>query len=118
MRIINRNGSTVAVIDKEEKINGIRHILDLIAEAGYFQDCYGIVFHQDSLGDSFFDLKTGYAGEILQKFSNYRMRAAIIGDFDRYQSKSLQAFIRECNRGNCVFFKKNEEDGISELIRC
>jgi hypothetical protein len=32
-------------------------------------------------------LKTGLAGEILQKFSTYNMRLGIVGDFSAYTSK-------------------------------
>ena len=38
------------------------------------------------------------AGEILQKFSNYRVRLAIVGDFTPYSSKSIKDFIYESNK--------------------
>jgi len=56
-------------------------------------------FHPD-----FFRLKSGVAGEILQMFVNYRRRMAIIGDFSKFPSDNLRAFIAECNRGRHIFF--------------
>lgn len=38
----------------------------------------GIVLVEEDLGPAFFDLRTGLAGELLQKLVNYRLRAAII----------------------------------------
>ncbi|MCK7528774.1 MAG: DUF4180 domain-containing protein [Ignavibacteriales bacterium] len=35
----------------------------------------------------FFDLKTGIAGEILQKFSTYNVRLAILGDFQNIKAE-------------------------------
>ena len=32
------------------------------------------------------------------------MKLALVGKFDKYNSKSLKAFLIECNRGNQFFF--------------
>ena len=56
------------------------------------------------------------AGEILQKFSNYRMKLAIIGEFEKYKSKSLKAFITESNRGNLIFFAPDRDATISRIM--
>ena len=77
--------------------------LDLLGNL-YYQGFDSIILHEANITSSFFDLKTGIAGEILQKFSNYRMCLAIIGDFDKYPGKSIQDFIRESNRGGRVNF--------------
>ncbi|MBU1101276.1 MAG: DUF4180 domain-containing protein [Bacteroidetes bacterium] len=50
------------------------------------------------------ETQSGLAGEILQKCINYRLKIAIVGDFEKYKSKSLQALIIESNRGNQFFF--------------
>ena len=41
-------------------------------------DAGGIVLDERQLGPEFFDLRTGFAGEVLQKFTNYRARLAIV----------------------------------------
>ena len=55
-------------------------------------------------GQFFFDLKSGIAGERLQKFSTYRIRLAIVGDFSKYTSKSLNDYIFESNKGRYINF--------------
>jgi len=47
----------------------------------YYQGFDAIILHEKTITPVFFDLKTGIANEILQKFSNCRMRLAIVGDF-------------------------------------
>ncbi len=65
-----------------------------------------VVIPTDRLTPDFFQLRTGLAGEILQKFVNYGLRLAIIGDLSRFTSNStaLRDLIYESNRGNSVWF--------------
>lgn len=79
--------------------------------------CDRVVIPKDNLPAEFFELRTGVAGEILQKFVNYQMKIAIVGEFECYQSKSLHDFIYECNKGRHVFFQKNMEDAVEALAR-
>jgi hypothetical protein len=63
-----------------------------------------ITITSDSLNPAFWDLKTGLAGELLQKNSNYRTRTIILGDFSGVVSQSLRDFIAESNRTGQVVF--------------
>lgn len=56
------------------------------------------------------------AGDILQKFVNYDMKIAILGDFSSYKSKSLRDFIYESNNGNNVFFLDNKKQAIERFV--
>lgn len=82
---------------------------DLIGNA-YFQQADVILLHACQLSPDFFDLRTGLAGEILQKCSNYRMRMVVLGDFSAVESRSLRDFIRESNeRGQIRFLAEKEQ---------
>lgn len=70
----------------------------------YYQECDSIILYEQNISPDFFDLKTGLAGEILQKFSNYRMRLAIVGDFSKYPGQSIKDFIFESNKGRHINF--------------
>ena len=70
----------------------------------YYQGYDGLILHEEQITSAFFDLKTKMAGEILQKFSNYRFPLVLIGDFSKFPSQSLQDFIRESNKGRQVNF--------------
>lgn len=116
MRTATKNGISVAIIDRTHKIGSIQDILDLMAEV-YFQGQYiGMIIDRESLDDRFFDLKTGFAGEVLQKFANYNFKLGIVGDFSVYQSQSLKDFIYECNRGRLIFFKDDTESALAAMI--
>ncbi|HRW85324.1 MAG TPA: DUF4180 domain-containing protein [Bacteroidales bacterium] len=106
------NGDRTAELEPGQiMISGTDDIIDVIAEAS-LNDCGKLIVHSGSLNPDFFDLSTGLAGEILQKFSNYRMKLAIIGDFSVYKSKSLRDFIRESNRTGVITFKATLEDAL------
>jgi hypothetical protein len=115
VEIITRNGKNVAVIDAAERIENAQGALDLMVSARYQGDSGLIAVYKESLSEEFFDLKTGFAGEVLQKFSNYRVHLAVVGDFSAYKSKALRDFIYECNKGNLVFFKNSMEEALEAL---
>ena len=116
VRINEQENSKVAVIESPDiLINEPQDALDLMATIMHLHECNKIVISESSITKSFFDLKTGIAGEILQKFSNYQMKLAIVGDFSNYNSKSLRDFIFESNKGSQVFFLSSEEEAIERL---
>jgi len=57
------------------------------------------------------------AGEILQKFSNYRVRLAIVGDFSTFTSKSIKDFIYESNKGRHINFVSSLDEAIKVLSK-
>lgn len=91
--------------------------LDLIATLYYETGCTAIVLPKAALSEEFFQLSTRLAGEVLQKFVNYHMRLAIVGDFSLYTSKSLKDFLYESNKGGAVFFLASEDEALERLSR-
>lgn len=115
MDTMTHNGIIVAIADKTLQITEIQDVLDAIVSAYYTEQSAAMIFYKESMPERFFDLKTGFAGEVLQKFSNYRTKLAIVGDFSCFTSKSLKDFIYECNTGNLVFFKDDIESAVAAL---
>lgn len=115
---IETDGGTIAVVSGSEVlIKDVQSALDLMATVQYETDSRRIVMDQSLISESFFDLKTRLAGDILQKFINYQVKIAIIGDFSVYPSQSLQDFIYECNKGQDFFFLPSEQEGIERLSK-
>jgi hypothetical protein len=84
-------------------VSSFEDSLELLANL-YYQGFDKIVMMESHLVEDFFDLKSGFAGEMLQKFSTYKMKLAIVGDFSKYDSKSLSDFMSESNKGATVNF--------------
>ena len=89
---------------------------DLLGNA-YYQGFDGMIISTDKISPRFFDLKTRLAGEILQKFSTFQMRLAIVGDFSTFTSESLKSFIYESNRGNLIHFSPTTADALAWFIK-
>jgi hypothetical protein len=102
--------------DETVLIAEAQDIIDLLGNMTY-QDCSRLIVKEENLHADFFRLYTGLAGEILQKFSNYSCKLAIIGDFSKYKSQNLQDFIHESNKGNMIFFVDNLNMALSYLSR-
>lgn len=111
-----KNDSLVAILEENGVVlNDAQDALDLIATVRHYHDCDKLIAYKENICDGFFDLKTGLAGEILQKYTNYRMALAIVGDFSRIESKSLRDFIYECNNGRQIFFLGTKEEALERL---
>ena len=95
-------------------INTPQDALDLMAEADYY-GARSLILMENNFAPEFFDLSTKIAGEILLKFSNYRVKMAVIGEFEKYKSKSLKAFIKESNKGNLIFFVPDRRTAIAKI---
>ena len=100
--------------DQHIVLSDVSDFLDLMGNAGY-QGVERILIHKTNLEPAFFDLKTGIAGEILQKFSTYNHKLAILGDFTNVESKSLRDFIRESNRTGRILFVDNREEALNRF---
>lgn len=120
MRIekISKNGLDVAhVIADEVIIKDLQSATDMMMGVRYETGIKNIAISKDLFADGFFILSSGLAGEILQKFVNYRFRIAVYGDYSKYTSKPLKDFIYESNKGRDIFFTDNLEIAVEKLTK-
>jgi hypothetical protein len=88
-----------------QKLTSESDALDLLGESMQ-HGAELVLVPVERLADDFFQLKTRLAGQIIQKFVQYRRRLVILGDISRYvaQSNAFRDFVYEANRGNHVWF--------------
>jgi len=98
--------------DQNEIIKTVSDFLDVIGNS----KSDTILINKNNLIEEFFDLKTGLAGDFLQKVSNYRKRLIIIGNFSNVTSKALTDFIYESNNTGKVIFEESIDKSI-DLLR-
>ncbi|MBB6370313.1 DUF4180 domain-containing protein [Chryseobacterium shigense] len=102
------------IISDEIIIQSAQDGLDLLGNA-YYQGFDKMIIYEKNITPEFFDLKTKIAGDILQKFSNYRVSLAIVGEFEKYESKSIRDFIFESNKTKHINFAETLEDALGRL---
>lgn len=99
----------------EEAITDVSSAMALMMEAKYQTGAVRLAIDKKLVSANFFILSTGLAGEILQKFVNYHVKAAFYGDYTHYTSKPLRDFIYESNQGHDFFFVPTQEEALSAL---
>ncbi len=94
-----------------QKLRTERDAVEVIGDALGQGDSI-VLIPVDCLDDDFFRLRTGVAGSFLQKFANYRIRVAIVGDISTWvaESDALRDFVVESNRGGQIQFIEKESD--------
>lgn len=115
--ILNTNGTNIAEIKSEAiEIVSAQDALEILANCAY-QGARKIIVYEKNITPEFFDLKTGIAGDVLQKFSNYNMQLAIVGDFSKFESKSLKDFIYESNKAGRIIFVSSITEAKGKWIK-
>ena len=103
------NKTIIEIVSDSFVISELDDALDVLGNA-YYLGATGMIIHENNLSPDFFDLSTKIAGEILQKFSTYQMHLAIVGDFNKFKSKSLHDFIYESNKTGKILFVSTLEE--------
>ncbi len=98
----------VLVFDGEGPKLDERSANDFLGEA-WSADATWLAVPLERLAPGFLDLKTRMAGEVIQKFTNYRVGVAFVGDIAPWTeaSNSLRDFVHESNQGRAVWFVRD-----------
>ncbi|RKO70918.1 DUF4180 domain-containing protein [Sphingobacterium puteale] len=109
------NDQNIAEVkDSGMLINNLDDGLQIMVDCGA-QEAYKAILYQENISPDFFELKTKLAGDILQKYTQYDFDVAIVGDFSIYNSKSLNDFIYESNKGRKINFVATRDEAITRL---
>jgi hypothetical protein len=75
----------------------------------------GLILTEADLAPEFFNLRTGLAGELLQKFTNYQLRMAIVvPDPDAYGER-FSELVYEHSTHNLIRFVRSTDEARSWL---
>jgi len=116
MEILNLENGIAEIVADQLVIKDIEDGIDLVGNI-YYQSFEKVILYEKNITPRFFDLSTKIAGEILQKFSNYRMRLAIVVHFEDDQGKSLKDFISESNKLGQINFVNSKTEAIRALSK-
>ncbi|MFR9787314.1 DUF4180 domain-containing protein [Streptomyces sp. MB22_4] len=97
-------------------LDGESAALDLIGDA-YGQDAQLVEVPVARIAEDFFRLRSGVAGAVVQKFANYRVRLAVVGDIAAHidASDALRDFVRESDQGDQLWFL-TDSDALAERL--
>jgi len=115
-RLVHVRGKILLEVDPSgEPIRTEADALDLIV-AGMEKETNLLLLHPGSLSDDFANLRTGLAGSVLQKFINYRVRAAVVMPEAADLKGRFKELIAESNRGRDFRVFPSREEAEAWLV--
>jgi len=88
---------SVIIVERTAPIMDFREAADLIA-ACIERDTDRLLLDTPVLPQAFFELHTRFAGELLQKLQNYRLRTAIVISPDGHYSDRFKEYLLEAKK--------------------
>lgn len=105
--------SVLEIVDDGLIISSPQDLLDIVSDYSIKR----IILKKSNIVDDFFDLSTGFAGEILQKASNYKLYIGFVGDFSNCGTKSFRDFMYESNQTGKIVFKSTPQEVLKLFLR-
>jgi len=93
------NGLYIECLPDSELLDSENRALDLVAACGEASTT-NLMIHAANLTPDFYQLKTGLAGNILLKFSNYHLRVAAVLTEELVNQGRFREMALETNRGS------------------
>ena len=88
----------------------IRSFSDISAALGACIGSAGLVLTENDLAREFFDLRSGLAGELFQKFINYKVRVAIVLTDPQAYGERFSELAYEHSSHNLIRFVRSEDE--------
>ncbi len=98
MKLITHDIRGARFIECVDSITRPEDALDLVA-ACMEHDAASVLLESHALPAAFFELRSGFAGEFLQKFSNYQIRLAAVFPSEAEYGDRFREFLSEARRG-------------------
>ena len=83
--------------------------LDLVAACGEYQ-ASRLLISAEVLPEEFYNLRTGLAGAVLQKFAQYRVKVVAVLPPERANQGRFGEMVLEANRSNSMFHVFSEHE--------
>jgi Domain of unknown function (DUF4180) len=77
----------------------------------------GLILAEDDVSSGFFDLETGLAGELFQKFENYQLCLAIIVPSPERYGERFNELAREHKSHNRIRIVRSKDEALAWLRR-
>lgn len=100
IRVIEKDGRRYVECTADKVIiNTEKDALDIIAVC-FEKNISLLVIHSEILSEDFYNLRTGLAGAVLQKFANYHIKAALVMPSQEKIIGRFGEMVNEVNKGS------------------
>lgn len=94
----------------------IRSFNDISTALGACFGTAGLVLIETDLSPEFFDLRSGFAGELFQKFTNYKLRVAIVLPDPLAYGERFSELAHEHSSHNMIRFVRSKDEAAAWLV--
>lgn len=108
--------SYIVCLPEATPLSSAQDALDLVGGCGE-SGVSRLLIPEGCLSDEFYNLKSGLAGEVLLKFSNYRIKAAAVLPPGRVGNGKFYEFALETNRGRDFRIFSDQQKAVEWLIQ-
>ena len=108
--------SYIVCLPEATPLSNAQDALDLVAACGEYE-VSRVLIPEGCLGEDFYNLKTGLVGEVLLKFSNYRIKAAAVISPELLGKGKFYEFALETNRGRDFRIFSDQQKAVEWLTR-
>ncbi|WP_026477504.1 DUF4180 domain-containing protein [Alkaliphilus transvaalensis] len=109
------NKKYIELISSTEPLSTENDLLDLIA-LSWEQETSLLMIHHTALAQDFFKLKTRVAGNFIQKFTNYNIKAVVIIPQETILKGKIKEMATETNKGNHFRIYESKEEAERWLL--
>lgn len=109
------NKKYIELISSTEPLSTENHTLDLIALC-WEHETNSLMIHYAAISEDFFKLKTKVAGNMIQKFINYGIKAAAIVPQETIQKGKFKEMAMETNKSNHFRLYESKEEAEKWLL--
>ena len=93
----------------------IRSLIDISNAIGLSLGTGGLIITERELAPEFFELRNGLAGEVLQKFTNYKVRLAVVVPIPEVYGERFNELVYEHQSHGLIRFVKSVEEATAWL---
>ena len=103
-------GREQSILLASESGIAIRALVDISEAIGLSLGTGGLIITERELGPEFFELRSRLAGEVLQKFTNYKVRLAIVAPATEVYGERFNELVYEHRSHGLIRFVKSVEE--------
>lgn len=104
----------IVAADHDLRVDSMPDI-QLLLEAAFSADANGVLLTQSDLSPALFDLRSGIAGELFQKCTNYRLKLALVIPEPAAHGERFAELAREHARHTLIRFFAIKSDALEWL---
>jgi hypothetical protein len=110
------HAGAVTIVEGKSPLSTVNDALDLIAACSEHNTDY-VLLDTPVLPDAFFELQTRFAGELLQKLQNYRLRTAVVVSPVQDYGERFTEYLREARKAQYSRLFTSRDEAIAWLVQ-